>query len=48
MKMKELETRTGVGREAIRFYIREGLLPDPEKPQRMWLYTQRNMLIDFG
>ncbi len=34
MKMKELEAKTGVGREAIRFYIREGLLPEPEKPQR--------------
>jgi DNA-binding transcriptional MerR regulator len=34
MKMKELEERTGVGREAIRFYIREGLLPEPEKPRR--------------
>ncbi len=29
MKMKELESRTGVSREAIRFYIREGLLPEP-------------------
>lgn len=34
MKMKELEERTGVGREAIRYYIREGLLPEPEKPRR--------------
>jgi DNA-binding transcriptional MerR regulator len=34
MKMKELEVRTGVGREAIRNYIREGLLPEPEKPRR--------------
>lgn len=34
MKMKELEERTGIGREAIRFYIREGLLPEPEKPHR--------------
>lgn len=31
--MKELETRTGVGREAIRFYIREGILPEPHKPK---------------
>jgi len=31
MKMKELEARTGVNREAIRFYIREGLLPEPDK-----------------
>ncbi|MFZ5608109.1 MAG: MerR family transcriptional regulator [Pseudomonadota bacterium] len=34
MKMKELEARTGVGREAIRFYIREGLLPEPERPKK--------------
>ena len=34
LKMKDLERRTGVGREAIRFYIREGLLPEPERPAR--------------
>ena len=34
LKMKELEARTGVGREAIRFYIREGILPEPHKPRR--------------
>ena len=34
IKMKELEARTGVGREAIRFYIREGILPEPHKPKR--------------
>ncbi|MCG8505402.1 MAG: MerR family transcriptional regulator [Sphingomonadales bacterium] len=34
LKMRELEARTGVGREAIRFYIREGLLPEPERPKR--------------
>ena len=34
MKMKELERETGVGRETIRFYIREGLLPEPERPKR--------------
>ncbi len=34
MKMKELESRTGVNREAIRYYIREGLLPEPVKPKR--------------
>lgn len=32
--MKDLEDATGVGREAIRFYIREGLLPEPERPAR--------------
>lgn len=34
LKMKDLERRTGVGRETIRFYIREGLLPEPERPGR--------------
>lgn len=34
MKMKELEQAAGVGRETIRFYIREGLLPEPERPKR--------------
>ena len=34
MKMKELERATGVGRETIRFYIREGLLPAPERKGR--------------
>ena len=38
MKMKELESQTGVNREAIRFYIREGLLPEPEKPRRNVAY----------
>jgi DNA-binding transcriptional MerR regulator len=32
--MKDLERATGVGRESIRFYIREGLLPEPERPAR--------------
>ena len=34
LKMRELEAKTGVGRETIRFYIREGMLPQPEKPKR--------------
>lgn len=34
MRMRELETRSGVGRETIRFYIREGLLPEPERASR--------------
>jgi DNA-binding transcriptional MerR regulator len=34
LKMKELERRTGIGRETIRFYIRQGLLPEPERPGR--------------
>ena len=34
MKMKELEAATGLGRETIRYYIREGLLPEPVRPKR--------------
>lgn len=33
MKMRELEQRTGVRREMIHFYFRNGLLPDPERPK---------------
>jgi DNA-binding transcriptional MerR regulator len=29
--MRELERATAVGRETIRYYIREGLLPEPER-----------------
>lgn len=32
--MRDLERATRVGRETIRFYIREGLLPEPERPRR--------------
>ncbi len=32
--MKDLEARTDVSREAIHFYLREGLLPEPERPKR--------------
>lgn len=42
IKMKELEARTGVGREAIRFYIREGMLPEPEKPKRNVAYYRED------
>lgn len=34
LKMRELEQETGIGRETIRFYLREGLLPEPERPKR--------------
>ena len=34
MKMRELEVRTGVNRETIRVYFREGLLPEPSRPAR--------------
>ncbi len=32
--MRELEARTGVNRETIRVYFREGLLPEPNRPAR--------------
>lgn len=34
MKMRELETRTGVNRETIRVYIRHGVIPQPARPKR--------------
>lgn len=34
MKMRELEARTGVNRETIRVYFREGLMPEPSRPAR--------------
>ncbi|MEO5738971.1 MAG: MerR family transcriptional regulator [Vicinamibacterales bacterium] len=34
LKMKDLESATGVSRETIRFYIRERLLPEPERTGR--------------
>ena len=34
MKMRELEAMTGVNRETIRVYFREGLLPEPNRPAR--------------
>ncbi len=34
MKMRELEARTGVNRETIRVYLREGLVPQPSRPAR--------------
>jgi DNA-binding transcriptional MerR regulator len=33
MKMRELEQRSGVGRETIRYYVRMGLLPEPARPK---------------
>lgn len=33
MKMRELEQRTGVRREMIHFYFRNGLLPDAARPK---------------
>ncbi|MGV8997365.1 MAG: MerR family transcriptional regulator [Parvibaculaceae bacterium] len=44
MKMKELERVSGLGRETIRYYIREGLLPEPERPKRnVALYTDAHV-----
>ena len=34
MKMRELEAKTGVNRETIRVFFREGLLPSPSRPAR--------------
>ncbi len=34
MRMRELEKASGVGRETIRYYIREGLLPEPMRASR--------------
>ncbi len=34
MRMRDLEKASGVGRETIRFYIREGLLPEPDRASR--------------
>jgi DNA-binding transcriptional MerR regulator len=33
MKMRELETRTGLNRETIRVYLRNGLVPEPARPK---------------
>jgi DNA-binding transcriptional MerR regulator len=33
MKMRDLETATGVNRETIRVYFRHGLLPEPNRPK---------------
>lgn len=34
LRMKDLVARTGASREAIRYYINEGLLPEPRKTSR--------------
>jgi len=34
MRMRDLEKASGVSRETIRFYIREGLLPEPVRSHR--------------
>jgi DNA-binding transcriptional MerR regulator len=43
--MKDLEARTGVSREAIHFYLREGLLPEPMRPKRnVAHYSQEHVI----
>ncbi len=45
LKMKELEAQSGFGREAIRFYIREGILPQPDKPKKnVALYSNEHVV----
>jgi DNA-binding transcriptional MerR regulator len=34
MKMRELESRTGLNRETIRVYLRHDLVPEPRRPKR--------------
>lgn len=34
MKMRDLEQRTGVNRETIRIYLKQGLMPEPQRPKR--------------
>ena len=44
LRMRDLEAETGVSREAIHFYLREGLLPEPERPKRnVALYTDEHV-----
>lgn len=44
LKMKDLEALTDVSREAIHFYLREGLLPEPARPKRnVALYSQEHV-----
>jgi DNA-binding transcriptional MerR regulator len=33
MKMRDLESRTGVNRETIRIFLRHGLVPEPSRPK---------------
>jgi len=44
LKMRDLERATGVTREAIRFYIREGLLPEPERPAKNVAYYDQSFV----
>ncbi|TDU32709.1 DNA-binding transcriptional MerR regulator [Panacagrimonas perspica] len=33
MKMRELESRTGISRQMVQFYLAHGLLPEPARPK---------------
>jgi DNA-binding transcriptional MerR regulator len=44
LKMRDLERATGVTREAIRFYIREGLLPEPVRPAKNVAYYDQSFV----
>ncbi|MGQ5701239.1 MerR family transcriptional regulator [Sandaracinobacteroides sp. A072] len=42
--MRDLEKASGISRETIRFYIREGLLPEPERTHRnSATYTEEHL-----
>jgi DNA-binding transcriptional MerR regulator len=44
MRMRELEKASGISRETIRFYIREGLLPEPQRSHRnSATYTEEHL-----
>ncbi len=45
LKMKDLAARTGVSREAIHFYLREGLLPEPQRPKRNVAYYSEEHVV---
>jgi len=48
LKMKDLEQATGVGRETIRYYIHEGLLPQPERPSRNVAWYDESFVERIG
>ena len=48
LKMKALEQATGVSRETIRYYIREGLLPEPERPSRNVAWYDESFVERIG
>jgi DNA-binding transcriptional MerR regulator len=42
--MRELEQRSGIGRETIRYYIGLGLLPEPDRPRpNVAIYDERHV-----